>query len=152
MRVRRSFVPYLVILPVVGAALFLGSRNEGGPPTLGQRADRIAREVRCPTCESQSAADSRAPASDAIRAEIRRRLEAGESDDEVRAFLVSRYGKDILLKPEAEGVAGLVWALPVATGMCAVAGLALAFRRWRRREPGQVSLEDRVLVEQAREG
>ncbi|MDQ3679734.1 MAG: cytochrome c-type biogenesis protein CcmH [Actinomycetota bacterium] len=136
--------------PLLMVALVAGSRGSGQPPTPAQRADRIAREVRCPTCESQSAADSRAPTSDAIREEIRRRVDAGEGDAEVRSFLVSRYGKDILLKPEARGVAGLVWVLPVVALVCALAGLALAFGRWRARPCSKVTLEDQALVAEAR--
>ncbi len=150
MAARRSWLPYLVILPVLALALLVGAMSDGGPPTAGERTARIAKQVRCPTCESISAAESDASASQAIRQEIRRRVDAGESDAEIRAFLVSRYGKDILLEPEAEGVSGLVWALPVVAVACASVGLALAFRRWRARRPAEASLEDRALVEQAR--
>src|SRR3712207_7703759 len=53
----------------------------------------------------------------------RERLRDGQSPEEIRAYFVSRYGRGILLKPEAGGVAGLVWALPVALGLAAVGGL-----------------------------
>ncbi|MDQ3569117.1 MAG: cytochrome c-type biogenesis protein CcmH [Actinomycetota bacterium] len=147
---RRSWLPYLVMGPVLMVALVVGSGGSGPPPTPAQRADRIAREVRCPTCESQSAADSRAPASDAIREEIRRRVDAGEGDGAIRSFLVSRYGKDILLKPEARGVTGLVWVLPVVALLCALAGLGLAFGRRRARPRSGVTREDEALVAEAR--
>ena len=147
---RSSWLPYLILVPVIGTALFLGSGRDSGPPTAEQRSDRIAAEVRCPTCEGLSVAESEAPASQAIRQEIRRRVDAGQSDDEVRSFLVSRYGKNILLRPEATGIAGLVWALPVAAVVCAMAGLALAFRRWSSRRPAEHSLIDRLLVGEAR--
>ena len=146
----RSWLPYLVLCPVLAAALFVGSRGGDGPPTAHQRVDRSARQVRCPTCESQSVADSRAPASDAIREEVRRRVDAGEGDAEILRFLVSRYGRDILLKPEAKGVTGLVWVLPLAAAACALAGLGFAFRRWRSRPPTSVSVEDQALVAEAR--
>ncbi|MDP8976478.1 MAG: cytochrome c-type biogenesis protein CcmH [Actinomycetota bacterium] len=147
---RRSWLPYVVIGPLLAGALLVGSRGRDGPPTAQQRVDRIARQVRCPTCESQSVADSRAPASDAIREEVRRRVDSGERDAEILSFLVSRYGKDILLKPEAKGVTGLVWVLPLAAAVCALVGLVFVFRRWRSRPPPSVSLEDRALVAEAR--
>ena len=60
-----------------------------------------------------------------------RRVRAGESDSEIRAYFVSRYGRDILLQPEGTGVAAIVWVLPVAALVCGIAGLALYFRRRR---------------------
>ena len=87
--------------------------------------------------------------SQAIRDEVRRRVIVGQGDGEIRAFLVSRYGKDILLRPEAHGISALVWELPVAAFVVAIAGLVVAFRRWRVRTGVVVTPEDRALVEQA---
>lgn len=147
----RRWLPFGLLIVVVGTALLVGTRTAGGPPGPAQRAAHISSEVRCPTCEGLSAAESETPASVAIREEIRRRIDAGESDDEVRSFLVGRYGRDILLRPGATGVAALVWALPVVAMVCALAGLAFAFRRWRMRSgSGAVaSVEDRLIVERA---
>lgn len=147
----RRWSSYALLLVVVGTALFLGTRNGDGPPTNAERADHISSEVRCPTCEGLSAAESESPASLAIRKEIRRRVDTGASDDEIRSFLVGRYGHDILLRPGATGVGALVWALPVAALVCALAGLTLAFRRWRARSGvgGVATVEDRLLVDQA---
>lgn len=89
--------------------------------------------------------ESDAPAAKAVRAEILRRAEAGQSDAEIRSYLVSRYGTDILLRPQGTGVAALVWALPVFAIALAIAGLVVAFRRWR---PSGVhpSEADRAIV------
>jgi cytochrome c-type biogenesis protein CcmH len=84
-----------------------------------------------------------------VREEIRRRVTAGEADAEIRAALVARFGTDILLKPQGRGVAALVWALPVAGLVCAVAGLAVAFRRWRPRRGVTASPDDRARVARA---
>ena len=142
----KRWLPVLVVALVMVGAVVVGSARDDGPPTLNERVARIAREVRCPTCESLSAADSDAPSSVAIREEIKAKLEAGQSDDDVRAFLVDRYGKDILLRPESSGVASLVWVLPVAGGIVALAGLAAVFMRWRRRRVVRATEEDRSLV------
>lgn len=117
---------------VLAVALAVGAGGRGGPPSEAQRVRSVASRLRCPTCRNLSAADSDAAAARAVREEIRRRLRGGESDDEIRRFLVSRYGDDILLDPPATGIGGLVWSVPVAAGVVAVAGLAVAFRRWRR--------------------
>jgi cytochrome c-type biogenesis protein CcmH len=134
---------------VLVVALAVGAQRDPGPPTDAQRAHRIATQIRCPTCRGLSAADSDAPAAQFIRDESLRRVRAGETDAQIVAFFVNRYGSDILLKPEGRGVAGLVWALPAAGVVLAVGGLALTFRRRRARPRGGVSAADRALVEEA---
>jgi cytochrome c-type biogenesis protein CcmH len=147
--VRPYRISYLLLAMILSVALVVGARGDGGPPTTKDRVDRIAQEVRCPTCEGLSAAESDAPSSQAIRQEIQRRVDAGQSDDQIRAFLVSRYGKDIILRPESRGVSALVWALPASAVVVAAAGLVFAFRRWRSRPSSPPSAEDRELVDQA---
>jgi len=133
---------------VLFGALAIGA-NGGGPPTPSQRAHHIASEIRCPTCRGLSAAESDAAAARAVRDEIRRRVGAGESDATIRSFLASRYGSDILLRPGATGVAGLVWAIPAGVAVVTLAGLAAAFRKWGAR-PGRGPTEaDRALVDEA---
>ena len=148
-RGRSLLLPWLLMALVLAGALALGAGGGGGPRTERDRVTAIASEVRCPTCRGLSAAESDAKAAQAIRDEITERVRAGEGDGQIRAFLVSRYGRDILLKPEAGGVAGLVWALPVAAGVGAAAGLVVAFRRWRGRGGGDPSPEDEALVARA---
>jgi cytochrome c-type biogenesis protein CcmH len=94
-------------------------------------------------------ADSHTPTADAIREDVRRRVEAGESDREIRAAYVARYSEEILLRPETSGVAALVWLLPVGALLLAVGGLAFAFRRWRREPTLAATDEDRALVDAA---
>lgn len=137
----------LMALVLVGA-LAVG-RGDPGPPSDAQRAHDIATEIRCPTCRGLSAADSDAPSSQAIRDDILRRVQAGQTDGEIRGYLVSRYTTDILLKPERHGVAVLVWALPIVAGIAALAALILAFRRWRARPGVAVSAGDQAIVDEA---
>ena len=146
----RRWLPWLALVAVVAGALSVGAGGGGGAPSPAARTARLSADVRCPTCEGLSAAESETPASVAVREEIRRRVDAGESDEQIRAFLVSRYGKDIILTPEGTGVAALVWALPVVAVVLAGGGMVLALRR--RRAEGMLTPtgEDRRLVEQAR--
>jgi cytochrome c-type biogenesis protein CcmH len=100
-------------------------------------------------CEGQSAAESQAPASVQIRNQIRQELSAGESQSQILSGLVAAYGPGILEKPEARGVGLLLWVLPVLAIVAAIAGLALAFARWRPRRATEVTPADRVLVDEA---
>jgi cytochrome c-type biogenesis protein CcmH len=143
----RSRWVWLAMAVVLAVALVIGAQGRSGPMSEAQRVKHIASEIRCPTCRNQSAAESDAAAAKAVRDEIDRRVRDGQSDGEIVAFMVSRYGSDILLKPEGSGIASLVWVLPVVAVVVALAGLALAFRRWRARPGISVSDEDRALVE-----
>ena len=135
---------------VLVAAFAVGVTDSRAPRTEADRVTAIAQEVRCPTCQSLSAAESDAAAAQAVRDEIRTRLRAGEDEDRILAFLASRYGNDILLRPESSGVAGLVWVLPVAAVLLALGGLAWAMRRAREeRTDAAPSSSDRELVEDA---
>jgi cytochrome c-type biogenesis protein CcmH len=127
----RRWLPWLALLVVLVTALVAGASADGGESASAPaRTAKLSSQLRCPTCRGLSVADSDAKAADAIRDEIRARVDAGQSDDEIRSFLVSRYGEDILLKPRGSGVTGLVWALPVVALVGAAGGLVFAFRRW----------------------
>ena len=145
----RRLVGFLVPVVVVVAALALGASGSDGPRTDAERAQAVAGTVRCPTCRGQSVASSDAPAAAQLRAEIDRRVAAGEDDDEIRASLVAAYGDGILLNPPSSGVAGLVWVLPVAGFVVAAGALVLALRRWRTEPVGPATDDDRRLVAEA---
>jgi len=136
---------WAALLVIVIVSLAIAAR---GPSHLtpAQEAASIASEVRCPTCEGQSAEVSDAPAAAAVRTFVLQQVEAGQSRGEIEQALQDRYGSDILLRPPASGVAGLVWVLPVVALVIAVAGLAMAFRRWRTAGEPPLSDEDRARV------
>ena len=127
---------------VLLAALAVGASGDKAPRTESERVRAIASEVRCPTCRGLSAEASDAKAAQAVREEIRSRLREGRSPESIRAYLVSRYGQDILLEPAGRGVAGLVWVLPVVAAAAAAGGLALVFGRWRRAGAAAVPTDD----------
>ena len=143
------WLPWFALAAVLIVALVFGTTRQHHAHDLESRVRGIAAQVKCPTCEGLSAAESDAAASTAIRDEIRKRLQQGENERQIKAFLVSRYGKDILLKPPASGLSSLVWFLPVAAFICALGGLAVAFRRWRARSGLTATPADRALVEEA---
>lgn len=123
---------WVAVTVVALAALAVGTLTDGPARATEDRVNDIASTLRCPQCRSQSAGDSDAATARAVRVEIAERVEAGESDDEIRDYFASRYGAEILLTPPAEGVGSLVWVLPVVAFVVAFAGLGLAFVRWRR--------------------
>jgi cytochrome c-type biogenesis protein CcmH len=145
----RRWLPWIALASVLAVGLALGAGDDE-PRSRSERAEAITASVRCPTCRGQSVRNSDAPVAAAIRSEVDRRLADGQSDDEIRDYLVDRYGEAVLLKPPRSGVAGLVWVLPVAGLVAAVAVLALAFRRWRLPAVTTVAPEDLERVRRAR--
>jgi len=135
---------------VLLGALAVGMRPDNTPSTNDERAHALADSLKCPTCRSQSVADSDAPVSKEIRSAINRRIEAGQSDAQIRAFLVGQFGEDVLLTPAAGGVTGLVWVIPVVVLIVAGVALGFAFRRWREASPVSVTEDDRALIERIR--
>ncbi len=140
---------WLVMGGVLLVALVVGLQPDDTARTPEDRVFDVAEGYKCPTCRSQSVADSEAPSAKAIRAEISRRLEAGESEDQIRDYLVGRFGDEIVLTPAASGITGLVWVIPVVAVAIAAAGLFLAFRRWQRRPSVAATDDDRALVAEA---
>jgi cytochrome c-type biogenesis protein CcmH len=144
-------LPWLAVVVVVLVALAAGTIGQD-PPTDEQRAQNLAESIRCPSCKSQSAASSDTPSSLAVRALIAERIEAGDSDEEIRDFVASRYGREVLLDPSGSGFGAVVWALPVVLVVVAVAGLVVRFRGYRAGGSRHASAADEALVAQARQG
>jgi cytochrome c-type biogenesis protein CcmH len=140
---------WLVIVALVLVSLVRNAVDEGSPRTGEERVRAIAASLKCPTCRSQSVADSDSAAARAIRTEIARRVTEGESADEIRSAIAATYGDDVQLVPSGSGVEGLVWFLPVLGLVLALAALTATFARWRRAPLSAASDADRALVDQA---
>jgi cytochrome c-type biogenesis protein CcmH len=151
-RLRRSIV--WVVLGALGVGLLAVAVVDRDNDTQNN-ADRVyslAGQFACPVCQGQSIAESDIPIAREIRNEIRKRLDQGQTEDQIRGYLVAQYGENIDYNPRATGVAGLVWTIPVVVVIVALAGLAAVFRRWRREERFEASDADRELVARARGG
>ncbi len=124
-------ISYALMAVVLAGALWVGT-HQSTSLSNEERAQSLEHTIKCPVCRGQSVAESDAEASKAIRVEIARRIEAGQSDSEIRSFFAQTLGDDILLRPASSGFGGLVWVLPVAGFVVAAAGIGFAFWRWRR--------------------
>lgn len=103
-------------------------------PALEARARVLTQDLRCVVCQNQSVDDSDAPLARDMRILVRERIKAGDSDAEVRAFMIERYGKFVLLSPPVEGDTLLLWLAPFAiVGLGALA--AWAYLRGLARQP-----------------
>jgi cytochrome c-type biogenesis protein CcmH len=138
-----------VVLAVVLALVLVVSASRNGPLTPAARAAALDAVLKCPSCDGISVADSSASTAAAVRQVVSARVRAGQSDQQIENYLVSRYGPSILLRPPTTGITALVWILPLVAAVGGAGGLGLFF--WRRRRPVEipVTAEDRRLVDRA---
>jgi cytochrome c-type biogenesis protein CcmH/NrfF len=120
-------------LIVLAVALLIGSGVfSSRPQTPAQRAARIEADVRCPSCTDVSVAQSNESTALAVRHEILRMVERGDSPAQIDDTLVAQYGPTILLVPPSTGGVALIWILPAAMAVGAVTVIAVLFVRRSR--------------------
>jgi len=128
--VKRTAIILIAILVMTAAAARAVEPDEKlSDPALEARARALTQELRCVVCQNQSVDDSDAPLARDVRILVRERIAAGDSDEDVRDFIVARYGKFVLLRPPFEGDTVLLWLAP---GLILIVGLGLAFVYMRR--------------------
>ena len=122
------------------------------PEEVEARTASVSETLRCVVCKNQSIMDSDAALAEAMRDLVRARIEAGDTDDEVRAHLVARYGEFVLLKPKASARNLWLWAAPFAVLLAGGAGAALFVRGagGNRGQGGAAPLTDEERAELAR--
>ena len=89
---------------------------------LDARLKALENELRCLVCQNQTLAESNAPLAEDLRKEVRDLATGGKSDDEIRAYLVARYGDFVLYKPPVKSTTYVLWFGPfllLATGVAA---------------------------------
>jgi len=111
-------------------------------PALEARARALGKELRCLVCQNQSIDDSDADLARDLRRIVRERLVAGESDREVKEFLVARYGDFVLLEPPVRPDTWLLWGGPAAVAGLGLLAIALYLRRRRPAEEGPAPLTE----------
>ena len=97
---------------------------------LDARLKKLEEELRCLVCQNQSLADSNAPLAEDLRREVHGLAAQGKSDEEIKQFLVQRYGDFVLYKPPVKGTTALLWAGPF---LLLLGGGAIWFAVLRRR-------------------
>ena len=118
-------------------------------PALEARARDISHGLRCLVCQNQSIDDSDADLARDLRILVRERLTAGDSYDQVRAFLVVRYGEYVLLNPVMAPHTLILWvAAPVAL---VIGGIVVVLGARRKRAvgtDGELSADERKALEE----
>ena len=116
-------------------------------PVLQARYEALTEELRCMQCMNNSIADSPVGLASDLRRDVKEQLIAGKSDDEIRAYMVQRYGNVILFTPPMNAASAWVWILP---GIAVVAGLFIGVRIVRRRSRLVDADDSHVEADEAR--
>jgi len=128
-----SLALWMVAAPVAGLAV----QPDEVLPDAGQeaRARALSAQLRCMVCQNQSIDDSDADLARDLRLLVRERIVAGDSDEQVIAYLVDRYGEFVLLKPRFTARNLVLWATPFA--VLVIGGAAFVAYTRRRPVPGE---------------
>lgn len=110
-----------------------------------ERFDDLTEELRCLVCQNQSLADSDAVLAQDLRNEVFVMLQQGNTDEEIKRFLVDRYGDFVLYRPPLRKDTLLLWLSPLL--LLTTGGVVMAFTISRRR----VMLAEQALEEAQRE-
>ena len=114
---------------------------------LETRARAIDQELRCLVCQNESIDDSDADLAHDLRVLVRQRLLAGDSDAQVKAYIVARYGNYVLLKPPFIVETYLLWLGPMVLLLGAAGTAAIFYRRSASRGgPPPLSLEEQRRI------
>jgi cytochrome c-type biogenesis protein CcmH len=123
------------LLLIVAAVVCMGSAADpterASDPAQEARARHIFREIRCLVCQNESIDDSEAKLAHDLRVIVRGRIAQGDTDAQIRKFLVDRYGEFVLFRPPFSLGNALLWLAP---GSLAVLGAGLWLLQLRRRD------------------
>ena len=121
---------FALIATLVVSRAFAIDPVEMDDPALQKRYLAMSHELRCMQCQNQSIADSPVSLAGDLRREVRDLLIAGKTDDEIRQFMVDRYGDFILFRPRVSARTAWLWAAPF---VLILIGGVVAYRVVRQR-------------------
>ena len=141
---RRCLLGLAMAIAMAGGALAVTPDEKLDDPALETRARTLSAELRCMVCQNQSIDLSDAELAHDLRILVRERLTAGDSDQQVLDYVVSRYGEFVLLKPRWNIRNALLWGTPL---LLLVGGMTILFVSQRSRMPASPKLSDEEAAE-----
>ncbi len=135
---------FLLTILLTSFPLFAAGPVEGDKEPLvfdsteqEERFKQLTVELRCLVCQNQNLADSDAPLAQDLRKEIHDMLMAGQGDEEIKTFMVERYGDFVLYRPPVQGNTLLLWAMPALFLFVGAIAVAVAVRKRNLKLAGQ---------------
>ena len=130
---------------LLACALGMAALGARGDPALDARLKALENDLRCLVCQNQTLAESNAPLAEDLRKELRELAQAGKTDDDIRAYLVARYGDFVLYKPPVKGTTYLLWFGPFVLLAAGIAVWVTVLRR-RARMPADEAPDDAPVI------
>ena len=145
MALRTALMALFLSIALAGQALAVLPGEMLSDPALEARARALSSELRCMVCQNQSIDDSDADLAHDLRVLVRERIKAGDDDEEVIAYVVSRYGEFVLLKPRFSLRNALLWMTPILLLVAGGVFIVLGARRRRAATPALSADEKQAL-------
>lgn len=142
----------LIVASGGGAAHAVQPDEMLADPALEERARLISAGLRCLVCQNQSIDDSDAELARDLRILVRERLKAGDSNEQVIDYVVSRYGEFVLLRPRVNVRNALLWATPAVLLVGGGIFVYLAGRGRRKSQTTELSAEEDEALKNILEG
>jgi cytochrome c-type biogenesis protein CcmH len=140
------FVALILALMLATPAWAVLPQEQLADPALEARARAISRELRCVVCQNQTIDESDATLAHDLRMIVRERLVAGDSDEEVKAWIVARYGDYVLMRPPFRAETWLLWLGPALVVLLGGIGVAF-YLRSRRPADAVLSAEEQAQLD-----
>ena len=143
----------LAALVLMLALFFVGTAQAVKPdevlqdPALEARARALSEGLRCMVCQNQSIDESDADLARDLRILVRQRLVAGDTDQQVMDYIVSRYGEFVLLKPRFSPRTALLWGTPVLLLLAGGLFIVLGARSRRPAPDSALSAEEQAALD-----
>ncbi|MDP3032495.1 MAG: cytochrome c-type biogenesis protein CcmH [Rhodocyclaceae bacterium] len=148
MRILHAMAAALVALLIVSPVFAKEATPLAEDPVVEKRLIHISEELRCLVCQNESLAGSQAELAQDLRREVRDLIKQGNSDQQIKDFLVSRYGDFVLYRPQLKPTTWLLWGGPF---VLLIVGLVVLVSYLRRRSKliveAPLSEEDRKRAE-----
>ncbi|MFW5772430.1 MAG: cytochrome c-type biogenesis protein [Phototrophicaceae bacterium] len=138
----------MLVIALLLIALPVAAQNDADPApppddsareVTHDEVNAVASQLYCPVCENEPLHTCMAPACVQWRAEIRRQLSQGQTNDQVISYFVTTYGDRVVGIPQDPTLRGLSLAAPVAVVLLALVLSGLTFWRWRARRQDEPS-------------
>jgi len=147
-RIFPSLIFALLIIGFLNSTFAKDAVPLADDPVTEQRLIVISEEMRCLVCQNESLAGSRSDLANDLRREIRILIKEGKTDDQIRSFMVERYGDFVLYRPPVKPITWLLWIGPFVILLGGIIGLIVYLRRRNQGMPSTtLSAEDNRRID-----